>query len=225
MQAAPSPINEFDLTYTVEAVGDDQFTAAGTYDDVRVLDTPGVDPAVVDEVRSLVQAFLDAEARTTFTTRGGVLEAELDGLELSGPAGAFAEQMADGFLDSAQSLSLPFPAEAIGPGARWRVDTATEVAGLPVEITTVVQLAELTEERAAGTMEQTMRFVPGDVQVMGVPATVISGELSGGGPIEWDLVGGIVPRSDVTISGTAVMEVNGVRIEQRQQQRVTSTAR
>jgi hypothetical protein len=224
-QSAPSPVNEFDVTYTIDEVDGDRFTATGVYDDVRVLDTPGVDPAVADEVRSMMEGFRSARALTTFTSQGGIVEARLDGLEIPGAAGAFAEQMAGSFTDSAESMSLPFPDEAVGPGARWRVDTETEIAGMPVEITTVVQLAELGEDRAAGTMDQTLRFVPGDVQIMGVAATVISGELSGGGPIEWDLVGGVVPRSDVTIAGTAVMEANGTRIEQRQQQRITYTAR
>jgi hypothetical protein len=225
VQSAPAPVNEFDVTYTVEEVDGDRFTATGVYDDVRVLEAPGVDPAVLEELRSLMEGFRDARARTTFTSRGGIVEAELDGLDLPGAAGAFAEQLAGSFTDSAESMSLPFPDEAIGQGARWRVDTETEIAGMPVEITTVVSLAELGDDRAAGTIEQTLRFVPGDVQVMGVAAEVISGELTGGGPIEWDLAGGIVPRSDITISGTAVMEANGVRIEQRQQQRITYVAR
>lgn len=225
VQTAPSPVNEFDVTYTVDEVDGDRFTATGTYDDVRVLDTPGVDPAAADELRELMAGFLDARARTTFTSRGGIVEAELEGLQLPGAAGAFADQLASTFTDSAESLSLPFPDEAVGSGARWRVDTATTIAGMPVEITTVVQLAELGEDRAIGTMEQTMRFVPGDVEILGVDATVISGELAGGGPIEWDLADGIVPRSDITIAGTAVLEANGVRIEQRQQQRITYTAR
>ncbi|HSP05379.1 MAG TPA: hypothetical protein VLR27_17875 [Acidimicrobiales bacterium] len=225
VQSAPSPVNEFDVSYTIDEVDGDRFTATGVYDDVRVLDAPGVDPAVADELRSLMEGFRDARARTTFTSRGGIVEAELEGLELPGAAGAFAEQLAGSFTDSAESMSLPFPDEAIGQGARWRVDTETEIAGMPVEITTVVSLAELGEDRAAGTIEQTLRFVPGNVQVMGVAAEVISGELTGGGPIEWDLADGIVPRSDITIAGTAVMEANGVRIEQRQQQRITYLAR
>jgi hypothetical protein len=133
--------------------------------------------------------------------------------------------MASSLTESVESLSMPFPDEPVGAGARWRIDTETEVAGLPVSITTVIQLDELTDDRAAGTVEQTMRFIPGDVEVMGVAATVVSGELAGGGPIEWDLAGGLVPRSDMTIAGTSVMEANGMRIEQLQEQRITFRSR
>lgn len=225
VQSAPSPPTEIDLSYVIDDVTDDRITAVGSYDDVRVLEGPDADPALVAQLRQVLDGFRGATARTTYTPQGAVLEASLEGLELGGAAGSVVEQLAASFTDAVEALSMPFPDEAVGAGARWRIDTATEIAGLPVEITTVVQLAELADDRAAGTVEQTVRFVPGDVEVLGVPATVVSGELTGGGPIEWDLAGGIVPRSDVTTSGATVIEANGVEIQQRQQQRITFTAR
>lgn len=225
VQSAPSPPTEIDLTYTIEEVDGDRISAVGTYDDVRVLDGPGADAALVDQLRQMLEGFRDATARTTYTPQGAVLEARLDGLELGGAGGSAVEQLAASFTDAAEALSMPFPDEAVGAGARWRIDTETEIAGLPVAITTVVQLTELADDRAAGTVDQTVRFVPGDVDVLGMPATVISGELTGGGPIEWDLAGGVVPRSDITTSGATVIEANGVEIRQRQQQRITFTAR
>ena len=110
--------------------------------------------------------------------------------------------------------------EPVGVGARWRIETETEIGGLPIELTTVVELTELDGDRAVGTVEQVLRFVPGDVDVFGTPATVVSGELTGAGTVEWDLAGGVVPRSDITHSGTTVLEVAGSRVEQRQEMRV-----
>jgi hypothetical protein len=94
-----------------------------------------------------------------------------------------------------------------------------------VEITTTIVLGELTDGRAVGSVEQVLRFVPGDVVVFGNPATVVSGELAGGGPIEWDLSAGLVPRSDLTTEGTTVLEVQGTEIVQSQTQRVVIAAR
>jgi len=225
VQSAPSPPTEIDLTYTIEEVDGDRISAVGTYDDVRVLQGPEDDPALVGQLRQMLEGFREATARTTYTPQGAVLEASLDGLELGGAAGPVVEQLAGSFTDAVEALSTPFPDEAVGPGARWRIDSETEIAGLPVAITTVVQLTELSDDRAAGTLDQTVRFVPGDVEVLGMPATVVSGELTGGGPIEWDLAGGIVPRSDITTAGATVIEANGVEIRQRQQQRISFTAR
>ena len=225
VQAAPTPITEIDFTHTVEEVADDRVSSVGTYDDVRVLDTPGVDQATLDQTRGLLSGFLTATSSTTSTIRGAVLEARIEGLQLSGELGPLMEQLAASITDSAESMSVPFPVEPVGRGARWRVEADVEIAGLPVQIITTVTLTDLATERAAGTIEQTMRFVPGGANVLGTPLTVVGGELRGGGPIEWDLAGGLLPRSDVTISGTTVLEVDGTRIEQHQDQRITISAR
>lgn len=225
VQSAPSSVTELDVDHTVDAVSGDTIDVLGTYQDVRVLETPGSDPAANAQIAELLEGFRDATAHTTYATSGAVRSAEIEGLELEGAAGPMAEQLAGTLIEAVESLSMPFPDEAVGVGARWRIETATEIAGLPVEITTVVALTELTDDRAAGTVEQDLRFLPGDVEVFGNPATVVSGELLGGGPIEWDLSGGIVPRSDITTSGTSVLEVQGTRIEQAQTQRITITAR
>lgn len=225
VQSAPSSVTEMDIDYAIDDVTDETITAIGTYEDVRVLDAPGSDQAANAQVAQLLEGFLSATATTTYTRSGAVRSAEIDGLDLAGPDGPMAEQLAGSLIESVESLSMPFPDEAVGAGARWRIDTETEIAGLPVEITTTIVLGELTDERAIGTVEQELRFVPGDVDVFGTPATVISGELSGGGPIEWDLAGGFVPRSDLTTSGTTVLEVQGTQIEQSQTQRLTIIAR
>lgn len=225
VQSAPSPPTEIDLSYTIEEVDGERISAVGTYDDVRVLEGPDADPALVGQLRQMLDGFRDATAHTTYTPQGAVLEARLEGLELDGAAGPVVEQLAASFTDAVEALSTPFPDEAVGTGARWRIDTETEIAGLPVAITTLVQLTELTDDRATGTVDQTVRFVPGDVDLLGVPATVVSGELTGGGPIEWDLAGGIVPRSDITTSGATIIEANGVEIRQRQQQRISFSSR
>lgn len=225
VQSSPSPSTEIDLSYTVDEATADRIVATGTYDDVRVLESPGDDPAVVSQLRELLDGFRGVTTRTAYTPRGEILEARFDDLQLSGPAGPLLEQFASSFTDAVMSLSTPFPEEAVGVGARWRIDTDTEIAGLPVTIATTIQLTEVTEDRALGTIDQTLTFIPGEVETLGVTATIISGELAGGGDIEWDLAGGIVPRSDITTSGTTVMEANGQRIEQRQEQRIVFTAR
>ena len=225
MQSAPSSATELDVDHTVDEVSGDTISVLGTYEDVRVLEAPGSDPAANAQIAELLEGFREATARTTYTTSGAVRSAEIDGLALAGEAAPLAEQLAGSLIEGVESLSMPFPDEAVGAGARWRIETVTEIAGLPVEITTVLALTELTDDRATGTIEQDLRFVPGDVEVFGNPATVVSGELVGGGPIEWDLAGGVVPRVDLTTSGTSVLEVRGTRIEQSQTQRIAITAR
>lgn len=224
-QTAPSPTTELDLAYEVTSVEDDVIETRGTYQDVRIVDPAGSDPSTVSQIEELLGGFLDAEALATFTTQGAVVSSTIEGLDLEGGAGQMTQQLAASLADVAESLSMPFPEEAIGTGARWVVETETEIAGIRVAITTTVHLDELTDERAAGTVEQDIRFLPGEVEIFGTAATVVSGDLQGSGTVEWDLVDGIVPRSDITTSGLSVIEAQGATIEQDQRQRIVVTAR
>lgn len=217
-QSVENPPVELDLRYVVDEVDGERTVITGSYEDARVGE--GGDPAVAGELRQSLSALLTATVHATVTPRGSVLDGRVEGLDVPGPAGRIVEQMGASLAENAQSVSMPFPVEPVGVGARWRVATETEIGGLPIELTTVVELTELDDERAVGTVEQTLRFVPGDVDVFGTPATVISGELVGAGTVEWDLAAGIVPRSDITSSGTTVLEVSGTRVEQRQEMRV-----
>lgn len=222
-QSVTNPPIELDLRYVVDAATDDRIELTGSYEDIRIGE--GGDPAVAAQLRESLDALREATAHTSITPRGSILEGRMEGLDMPGMAGQIAEQLTSSMAENAQSLSMPFPVEAVGVGARWRVETETEIGGLPIELTTVIELTELDDERAAGTVEQALRFVPGEVEVFGAQATVVSGELAGTGTIEWDLVSGIVPRSDITTTGTTVLEVSGNRVEQRQEMRIALLAR
>jgi len=226
VQDSPSPVTEIDLTWRVGGADDERLEVQGTYDAVRILETPGVDPATMEATRQSLQGFEGATVQASYTRHGAALAASFDELELpEGPAGEVAGQLLSGLTDTIESLSVPFPDEAVGVGARWRVDAEVVVAGLPMEVTTTVRLDELTADRATGTLDQVVRYVPGDVEAFGAPATVIGGEVTGSGPIVWDLAGGLLPRSDVRASGWVAFEVQGVRVEQQQTQRITVSAR
>jgi hypothetical protein len=222
-QSVTNPPIELDLRYVVDEATDDRIELTGSYEDIRIGE--GGDPAAAAQLRGSLDALREATAHTTITRRGSILEGRMEGFDMPGLAGEIAEQLTSSMAENAQSLSMPFPVEAVGIGARWRVETATEIGGLPIELTTVIELTELDDERAAGTVEQALRFVPGEVEVFGTQATVVSGELAGIGTIEWDLVAGIVPRSDITTTGTTVLEVSGNRVEQRQEMRIALLAR
>lgn len=222
-QSLANPTVEIDLRYEVDAVRDDGMEVTSSYDDVRVLDD--ADPRAVAQMRQSLEALRSATGHVTIAPRGSILEARMEGLDLPGMPGQMVEQLTSSMAENPQNLSLPFPVEAVGVGARWRVASEAEIGGLPVELTTTIELTELDADRAAGSIDQVLRFVPGEVDAFGAPATIISGELAGNGTIEWDLDGGIVPRSDITTSGTTVFEVDGTRAEQHQELRVAFVAR
>src|SRR3546814_14841771 len=87
----------------------------------------------------------------------------------------------------AAQMSVPFPEEPVGAGAVWRVSASLDMAGLPFEIVTEVALTEVSDTEVSGTIDQTLTIVPGPVEVQGVAAEVVEGEMAGGGTISWPL--------------------------------------
>src|SRR3546814_20279728 len=61
------------------------------------------------------------------------------------------------------------------------------MAGLPFGIVTEVALTEVSDTEVSGTIDPTLTIVPGPVEVQGVAAEVVEGEMAGGGTISWPL--------------------------------------
>lgn len=228
-QSMQNPTTEIDITYVVSGVDGDRIEVEGTYDEVRVLETAGADAATVAATRETMAAFDGASFLGTYTDRGSVIGIEFSGLDAGGalgePFGAMFDQLIDSLSESAESLSVPFPVEAVGVGARWTVESSAELGGLPFEQTSTVEITELDGDRVVGTLEQELRFVEGEAEVFGVTVDVIGGEFTGGGPIEWDLARAVLPYMDSTMVGTAILEAQGNRISQDQRTHIVTTPR
>src|SRR3546814_16809426 len=78
------------------------------------------------------------------------------------------------------------------------------MAGLPFEIVTEVALTEVSDTEVSGTIDQTLTIVPGPVEVQGVAAEVVEGEMAGGGNISWPLDRPVALTTQ-TLDGTEVM--------------------
>ncbi len=228
-QTMQNPTTEIDMTYTVTRVDGDQIEVDGTYDDVRVLETSGADAATVDATREAMAAFTGAAFTGTYTDRGSIVSIEFDGLDLDGSFddafGAMLDQMVDSLTEGAESLSMPFPVEAVGVGARWRVESSSELGGLPFEQTSIIEITELDADRLVGTIDQELRFVEGEADVFGLTVDVIGGQFTGGGSIEWDLTGAVLPYLDITTTGTAILEAQGNRLTQDQRTHIVTAPR
>ena len=228
-QSMQNPTTEIDITYTVVGGDGDRIEVEGTYDEVRVLETDGADAATVATTRETMTAFEGASFLGTYTDRGSVIGIEFDGLDLGGvggePFGAMLDQLIDSLSESAESLSVPFPVEAVGVGARWTVESAAELGGLPFEQTSTVEITELDGDRVVGTIDQVLRFVEGEADVFGVTVDVLGGEFTGGGSIEWDLGASVLPYLDSTMVGTAILEAQGNRITQDQRTHIVTAPR
>ena len=168
-------------------------------------------------------SLLSTPFTTVTTTRGEIVDSRLEGVDATG--NPVFDQLSSSLLEQAANLAFPFPEEAVGVGARWAIESDVELSGLPIQARYLVTLTELDGDVARADLEATLTFVPGPVEVQGVAAEVISGELTGAGTVSWDLAGGLVPRLEMAMDGTATIDVAGTRLVQQQSQRSSLTSR
>lgn len=217
VQDLPIPTNEIDLTATVVATGDDERTIDAVFEAFRVQDDPSIPPEVVAETSRLFDLIAGLTQTTVQTPQGFVLSTTVADLAVTD--NAFVDQFLTQIGEQAQSLALPFPAEPVGVGATWRVTTDLVLSGLPIIGTYELAIDSIEGDVVTATAATTVTFTPGDVDVMGQPATVVSGELTGGGTVSWDLATQVLPRSDLDASGTVVLGIGGLTLTQDQTQR------
>jgi hypothetical protein len=128
------------------------------------------------------------------------------------------DTLLDGFEAQASQLAAPFPEEPVGVGARWRVTSSFDLAGLPFEVATELTLDAVGDGVADGSVALTMTIPPGPVEVQGAQLEVVSGTMTGSGSVHWDLA---LPLAvvDQEMAGEVVMQAAGTELRQVLRQR------
>jgi hypothetical protein len=208
-------ITEMDVAYFIDSVEGGVVRTRVVFEDARVVEA---DEIVRDTLEDVLSSMVGAEGRTEFDTRGFILDAELPDLDLSGIPGA--EQMLSALEDQLTSLAAPFPDEPVGTGARWRVVTSTDFAGILTGDTTyTIELTDRSDEEFTAAID--IELVFGSA---GGPLEVESSDLRGSGTVTWP-VDGVVPLFDQSVEGSVVFTAQGQRVTQRQEQRMVMTPR
>ena len=210
-----STITEMDIAYFIEDVAGGVIETRVVYEDTRIVEA---DAAVRGTLEDVMEAFVGTEGRSTFDTRGYLLDAELPDLDLGGIPGA--EQFLTGLEDQLTALAAPFPDEPVGEGARWTVTTSAEFGGILVaDSTFTIELTTADDEEVAAAIDIAMTF-----SSAGGVLEVESSDLTGEGTLLWP-VDGVTALFDQTIEGTVVFTSQGQRVTQTQLQRVVMTPR
>jgi hypothetical protein len=200
--------SELDVTHRCEAVDEDRIELTSTFDDVRLLEA---DPLVEDELGDLLEDIIGSEQRLVYDRQGRILDAELPDIDVDDP---MMQDVLDSTMDSISTSSLqsasPFPTDAVGIGARWRVTTDIEVTGIGTRFVNEYTITALDGDRVDATVVSTMEFLPGPAEVEGLPSdalTVVSGVVSGTGTTTWDLRT-VIARYEQTMDGTVTMLID-----------------
>lgn len=204
MVAAPPVVERMPavaLTCEVEVVsldGDGTFGTRLTVLAAEFVEDPTAQVDVAVELASAIEPLVGMTAVSRTTSRGVTLATEV---HAPSEVDAATRQMMDSVKESLAELMQPLPVEAVGVGARWRVQSDLDV-GLRVRRTTMVELVEARPASGLAGTNVTLRVNVSQTaprQVMKLPdtaattvVTLTSLEGRGDGELALDL-GHLVP--------------------------------
>ncbi|MCG9886450.1 MAG: hypothetical protein MH825_12945 [Cyanobacteria bacterium] len=196
-EAPAFPEIEMALSSLVEGIepnGDIYYTLQ--YDRLGLVAGTGDANLPLEMIEAAFAPFKDLKFRILSSDRGQVKSIEMVSETALDP---MARQMLDQLFQSLDTLSAPFPEEAIGTGARWRVVGTLEMAGMVLNQAVAFELQTLEEDYGilAMTLEQ-----DGTMAAMGESRITSSG--SGSLTLEWDRV--LPSMAMLVMNATAVID-------------------
>lgn len=171
----------------------------------------GSDPALDQSLASSLSQAGGASGWYRMDARGNILEGSQT-LAQDAALPAQAGQLLNDFQGQMQQLSAPFPAEAVGVGARWQATTTAVLMATPMTMTMDYTLLA----RDGDTVELGMTMVQAATApaapVAGIPAELQSAlgamRATGTGKLTVDL-NSMVPKSEMTMSTSMSMAMPG----------------
>lgn len=217
-----------DLGATVNDVEEDGDASVGfAYERIDVVDDGTADKAVIDQIRkSGLDKLANLTGKTTITPRGVAVDSSVELPKDLPPA---LEQLVDQLSQQTGSLTVPFPEEAVGTGARWRATTSVDVGGIKAKLVLTYRLRQLegdqyvldvSYEQTAGRQKAKFPGLPEgtevDLQDLLVKGT---GEIAGN-------VASVFPtRSSLVAKGTVNMNVRSAQQQGKLVQRLSLDVR
>jgi hypothetical protein len=212
------PPISFALTSAVESVDADQVEVSQSYDSVRV-EGRGHDPQMVRQMRAAIQPLVGITGTTWLTRSGAALRTEFD---IADDVPQALRSMLQEFGNQASGMTVPYPEQELGPGARWEATTKIEVNGIAMEQVATYSLESSDGDGFRVAVEIQQRFLPESV-APGVE--MVSGEGAMTGTIHGSMNTLMPRRSTVRGATVMVIEANGQRVRTVTKPTVSITTR
>lgn len=181
-------------------------------DKVEILPSADSPPGLADAIRTAMGDLKGLGGRSTMSNRGEVCEADF-----TIPAGVSPQvkQTMEGMQQSMQQISVPFPEEAIGVGAKWEVTTVLHHAqGLDLTQTATYELLERSADTVKLTTTVSQKASPQPMNPPGLPpgssVFLESMESSGSGTTVFDLTKIVPQDGQMTMSSKMAMKVEAM---------------
>jgi hypothetical protein len=187
-----------DITYSLAFSGMDLVTAQGQ----------APDPNMAAMFAPLSEEFKKISGTATVTNRGVTRESKLDISKITNPA---LTQTMGSVTNSLNSMSTPFPEEAVGLGAKWEVRQAMDSGGVTIfqKVTCELTAYDGKSVTLKMTLEQTAPSQPvKNPSMPGMDMMLDSMTGSGSGTMT-TAFDSLVPSSDMTMKSAMSMSMSG----------------
>jgi hypothetical protein len=167
MPSQKAPTMRYAMQTTITAADEaGDISYAFEYTSAEVLDEPGVNPLVADMMRNALKAIQGLRGTGVMTDQGFAKLARFERPPDMDPM--LLEQIGE-MERSMEQLVSPFPAEPVGVGAVWKIQSATEQQGILIRQTATVHLVAVDEGRVELRMEVSQRADPQKIEAPGMP--------------------------------------------------------
>jgi|GEM_PF-3376833 len=181
---------------------------AGWIEGINVLSTPGVEPSVQAKLEEMLRGFGKLSFEETIDTRGQISESKLDLSSIHDPV---LLQTMEQTASSMSSLTVPWPVEPVGIGAKWEVQSSVG-KGQQLARTIVVTLSALHGQQVQLEMATTITGAPNNDVKNGVRVL----RTEGGGSARHDVrLAPFSSQSHASFHTSTETVTNGVHLRMR----------
>lgn len=165
--APPLPRWQVLLASTVDKIsGNGDISVTHVYTSIEPVAAEGVDPATLNAIRQTGSQIKGLKATVVMTPTGAYRSGTTDTSAITDPT---VKTTVDALSSQLQSLTVSFPAAAVGRGATWRVKRSAAVSGVNTDLEMRYRLVDLSKDSYRLEVEQDVTAPPGPVTVPGVP--------------------------------------------------------
>ncbi|HEY9653703.1 MAG TPA: DUF6263 family protein [Coleofasciculaceae cyanobacterium] len=203
----PTSVMKMETTITkVDPNGD--IHAEFSYTDADIVADPSVPPEIVKAMQSALNQLVGFKGSFITDNRGHIKSGNFVLPEGGDP---MVRQLIEQVSNSLEQFSSPLPAEPIGIGAKWRVSSALDIAGMKLSQNAIYELVDLkdnvatlnvTIDQQASTQRITSPGLPPEASL-----TLKSLNSQGQGQIIMSLDSALPSRADLSISSQTEMDV------------------
>ncbi|HEY9599030.1 MAG TPA: DUF6263 family protein [Cyanophyceae cyanobacterium] len=190
----------------VDANGD--IHAEFSYTDAEIKDDPSLPPQLLSAMRSALNQLVGLKGSFVTDNRGQIKSGNFS---LPEGGDSMTRQLLEQVSNSLEQFSSPLPTEPIGIGAKWRVSSALDIAGMKLSQNATYELVDLKDNIATlnVTLDQqaSAQQITSPTLPPGTSLTLKSMNSQGQGQIIMSLDSTLPSRADLSISSQTEMSV------------------